>query len=64
MVAPAFNLLSQLFQHYAPDQTFGVEFEDLRNLDDQVLELDIDYLLVDSDEDIDQFLVTDKEADD
>lgn len=50
-----------LFELDAPDQTLGVEVEDLRQTKHQVFELGVDELLVDSYELVQKFLVLDKE---
>ena len=62
--ATSLDFLFGLLQHDAPDQALGVEFEDLRDFHHEVFELNVDDLLVDSDEHVDQLLVADEEADD
>ena len=58
----ALLLLLGLFEHDSPDEALGVELQNLRDLHNQILELDVDDLLVDSNEDIDQLLVADEES--
>ena len=51
-----------LLEHDAPYQALRIELKDLWDLDHEIFELHIDHLLVDTDEDVDQLLVADKEA--
>jgi hypothetical protein len=53
-----------LLEHHPPYEPLGVKLEDLRNFEGQILQLDVDDLLVDSDEEIDQLLVLHEECDD
>ena len=64
MVAAHLRLLLYPLQHDAPDQAFGVEFEDLWDLDDEVFQLLVDDLWIDANEYVDAFLVGYEESDD
>ena len=51
-------------QHDSPDETLGVELKDLWNFDDEILELNVHYLLVCANEHVDKLFVGDEEGDD
>ena len=57
------DFLLRLFKHDSPDEPLSIELENLRNLHNEIFELNVDDLLVHSDENVDQLFVAYEKAD-